>query len=66
MVTRGIVAVVCGVVGVVWLGQGLGYIEGSFMTDVKGWAVAGVVLIALAVVMVVRMVRDLRGPTTGP
>jgi hypothetical protein len=31
------------VIGGVWIGQGLGYIPGSFMTGDPFWAVAGVV-----------------------
>lgn len=34
--------------GLVWLGQGLGFIPGSFMTGQLMWAIIGAILIALA------------------
>ena len=43
------VAVVLGVVGSVWLGQGLGLIPGSFMTGDQFWAIAGIAAIGLGV-----------------
>ncbi|MFG3421471.1 hypothetical protein ACIBTZ_27735 [Micromonospora sp. NPDC049460] len=45
--TLGLLAVV---VGAVWTVQGLGYVEGSLMTDQRIWAILGplVVLIGLA------------------
>ena len=39
------------------LGQGLGYIGGSFMTGSAFWAVVGVLLLALAAVMIVAELR---------
>ena len=36
------------VIGVVWIGQGIGLIGGSFMTGEAFWAVAGVFLILMA------------------
>ena len=44
-------AVVCALVGVVWVGQGLGYIGGSFMTSDIRWALAGGVLLLVAVAL---------------
>jgi hypothetical protein len=55
-------ALLAAIVGAVWLGQGLGYIGGSFMTGSGFWAVVGVLLLALAVVMVVAELR--RRPRT--
>jgi hypothetical protein len=50
MRTRWVIAAVLAVVGVVWVGQGLGIIRGSgFMTDDVRWAIAGFGLIVLAV-----------------
>jgi hypothetical protein len=43
------VAVVFGVLGSLWLGQGLGLIPGSFMTGDQFWAVAGIAAIGLGV-----------------
>jgi hypothetical protein len=40
-----IIAVVLLVVGVVWIGQGVGLIGGSFMTGEAFWVVAGAFLI---------------------
>ena len=51
--TRLVLAAVIALVGIVWLGQGVGLIGGSFMTGSPLWAVIGAVLLALAVVMVV-------------
>ena len=53
-VRRIIGAVLC-VVGIVWIGQGIGWIEGSFMTDQAFWAVMGVLALLFGVVI-------LRGP----
>ena len=51
--TRLVLAAVIALVGIVWLGQGVGLIGGSFMTGSPLWAVIGAVMLALAVVMVV-------------
>jgi hypothetical protein len=40
------------VVGVIWLGQGVGLIGGSFMSGQAGWAVIGVVCIVLGAFLV--------------
>jgi hypothetical protein len=50
-------ALLAALVGAVWLGQGLGYIGGSFMTGSAFWAVVGAVLLVLAGVLVVLEVR---------
>lgn len=42
------------VVGGVWLGQGLGLIGGSVMTNDPFWAGVGAILVALAAVLVIR------------
>ncbi|MEA2645542.1 MAG: hypothetical protein QOE92_625 [Chloroflexota bacterium] len=47
-------------VGGVWVGQGLGYIKGSFMTGSGFWAVAGVVLVLVGIGTLVAAAR--RGP----
>ena len=46
--SRVAIAVVLAVVGVVWIGQGLGYIGGSFMTRDLKWAVIGAVVVCIA------------------
>ncbi len=41
------------IVGLVWIGQGIGLIGGSFMTGSTFWAAMGVVLVIVAVGLVV-------------
>lgn len=41
-------SVVVGLLGVVWIGQGIGVIKGSFMTGDPKWAVIGAVLLVAA------------------
>jgi uncharacterized membrane protein len=41
------VAIVLGVVGTVWIGQGMGILPGSFMSGDRFWAVAGMVAVAV-------------------
>jgi uncharacterized membrane protein YeaQ/YmgE (transglycosylase-associated protein family) len=49
---RWIVIIALGLVGAVWIGQGLGLIRGSsFMTDDFRWAAIGAVLVVVAVVL---------------
>lgn len=52
MRTRWTVAIGLAVVGLVWIGQGLGLLRGSsFMVDDRRWAVAGLVLVAGGLVL---------------
>jgi F0F1-type ATP synthase assembly protein I len=60
--SRLFIALLAALVGGIWLGQGLGFIGGSFMTGSPFWAVVGVALLALAAVIVVVEVR--RRPRT--
>ncbi len=46
-VVRGVL-VLCMVLGVVWIGQGIGLIRGSFMTGEIVWSVIGAILAAVA------------------
>jgi len=55
---RLIAGVVVGLLGLVWLGQGLSLIPGSFMTGQLQWAVAGAVLVALAAWLIWGSVRS--------
>ncbi len=57
------IAVVLGLVGLVWLGQGLGYIPGSFMTGSQFWATVGTVLLVAAVAIVLLEARRKRRMT---
>ena len=51
--SRLVLAALFALVGVVWIGQGIGAIGGSMMTGSPFWAVVGVVLIVIAVAIVV-------------
>ena len=42
------IALLLALVGIVWIGQGVGVIGGSFMTGSLFWAFAGAVVLALA------------------
>ena len=51
---RRAIAIVLIVVGGVWFFQGIGVIEGSFMTGAAVWAVIGALCVAAGVVLLVR------------
>lgn len=57
--SRLLVAAALALVGGVWIGQGLGFIPGSFMTGDPTWAAIGAALVvaALALVMAERSRR---------
>lgn len=58
MRSRWIIAVVLVLVGIVWIGQGLGIIRGSgFMIDDTRWAVAGAALLVTGVAVALTAVR---------
>jgi hypothetical protein len=46
------IGALCVIVGVIWVGQGVGIIGGSFMTGEAVWAVIGAVAIVFGVVLV--------------
>ena len=46
-----VIAVLLFLMGGVWVGQGLGYIKGSFMTGDLKWFWIGVALLAIALVL---------------
>jgi uncharacterized membrane protein len=46
-------ALILGLVGLVWIGQGVGLIPGSMMSGSQFWAIVGAVLLAVAVVIAV-------------
>lgn len=52
-----ILGVVLVLIGLLWTGQGLGWIGGSPMTGVTLWAVVGPVVALLGVVLIVRSRR---------
>ena len=43
--------------GLVWVGQGLGYIKGSFMTGAPFWAAMGVVCVLAGAFVIWRSLR---------
>jgi hypothetical protein len=58
---RLIVAVACVAVGLVWIGQGSGLLQGSsFMVDDARWAIAGTVLVVVGAVLAISAVRSRR------
>ena len=59
-VPRLVIAVVVGLLGLVWLGQGLGYIGGSFMSGSQFWATIGMVLLVVAAALLVLEARHAR------
>ena len=56
------IGVVLLVVGGVWIGQGVGWIEGSFMTGEAVWAVIGAVAVVVGLWLIRK--RD-AGPSAG-
>lgn len=56
-----VIGVVLVVIGLLWTGQGLGWIGGSPMTGVTLWAVVGPILAIVGTVLIVRARRR-----TGP
>ena len=61
MWTRLVIGVVLVLVGVVWFGQGIGAIGGSFMTGEAFWAVMGAFAIVVGAVLLRGAVRTRRG-----
>ncbi len=59
--SRLVIAAVIALVGLVWLGQGLGYIPGSFMTGSQFWATVGTVLLVVASAILLLEIRHTRG-----
>ncbi len=57
--SRLILALVLTLVGLVWIGQGIGVIGGSAMTGSGFWAVVGLILVTLAGAIVLRERRSL-------
>ena len=52
-----VVAVVLMALGVLWSGQGVGWIGGSFMTCDRTWLFIGIALLAVGLVLLVRALR---------
>jgi hypothetical protein len=62
--TRVVVGVVLALVGLLFAGQGLNLVPGSFMTGDRTWFWVGLVLVVVGVVLVVTGLR--RGPAARP
>ncbi len=56
-ILRWIIAAVLALVGLAWIGQGLGFLPGSAMSGSLFWAVVGAILVVLAVVIAGRELR---------
>jgi hypothetical protein len=54
---RVIIAILLGLAGLIWFLQGIGVLPGSVMSGSTFWAVAGLVVLALTVVVVVAELR---------
>jgi hypothetical protein len=55
--SRLVVGLVLALLGVLWVGQGVGLIVGSFMTGSGVWAVIGAILLVVAGVLLALEVR---------
>ena len=55
--SRIVIAVIIGLIGLAWIGQGSGLIAGSAMSGSLFWLVVGVVLVVLAAGIVIRETR---------
>jgi len=44
---KGVVGVVCLLIGLVWIGQGTGLLPGSVMSGQSMWAIIGLVLVVV-------------------
>ena len=62
---RLIVGILIGLMGLVWLGQGLNLIKGSFMTGQTQWAIVGAVLVVIAAWLIYGAWGALRARATG-
>ena len=58
--SRLVLAALFALVGLVWIGQGVGLIGGSVMTGSPFWAIVGAVLLVIATMILFRE-RRLRG-----
>ena len=56
-VIRLVIGTLLALVGIVWVGQGVGLIEGSFMTGEAVWAVIGAVCLVLGAILLVSTLR---------
>ena len=57
-----IVGVLLCLVGAVWIGQGIGTIQGSFMTGHAIWAVIGTIVVLIGLALLSGVARARRQP----
>jgi hypothetical protein len=57
MWTRRVVGIALCLIGIVWIGQGVGTVKGSFMTGQAGWAVTGAVALVLGIGLLISASR---------
>jgi hypothetical protein len=62
---KGIVGALLVLIGVVWLGQGVGFLPGSFMTGQMMWAIIGLVLLVVGGWLLWSVVRARRSVRAG-
>ena len=62
MRTRMVIGIVLCLVGALWVGQGIGWFGGSFMTGQAIWAVIGAVAILFGVALLLGARRDRNPP----
>ena len=60
---KAIVGVVLGLIGLVWILQGLNLLQGSSMTGQAQWAIIGLILVAIAAWLLWSFARARGGPT---
>jgi hypothetical protein len=58
LITVGVIAIV---VGVIWVGQGMGLIPGSFMTGDTKWLIIGIIVGVVGIVLTVLGLRRPKG-----
>jgi hypothetical protein len=64
---KGIVGVVCVLLGLAWIGQGINLLPGSFMSGQSMWAIIGLVLLVVGAWLLwsLARARGSIGPTRG-
>lgn len=62
MWVRAVGGLLLGLIGAVWVLQGLDIVKGSGMSGHGFWAIAGIVLLAFAAALLRAAVRAQRGP----
>jgi hypothetical protein len=60
---KGLVGAICVLIGVVWIGQGIGVVPGSFMTGQLMWAIIGLVLVIVGAWLLWSLARRSAGAT---